>query len=62
MAFPASILEDAEEIIKNVKNKFYNASHHCYAFKFSDGIEKNSDGGEPNGTAGVRILNAIDHF
>ena len=62
MAFPVSIPEDAEEIIKNVKNKFYDASHHCFAFKFSDGIKKNSDAGEPNGTAGVRILYAIDHF
>jgi uncharacterized YigZ family protein len=62
MVFPVSDAEDAERIIKSVKKKWYDASHHCYAFKLSNGTEKSSDAGEPGGTAGVKIHNALDHF
>ena len=48
--------EDTEKHLTGLKKKFYDASHHCYAYK------TNSDDGEPNGTAGIRILNAINHF
>jgi len=44
------------------KKKYYDASHHCYAYKLVNGNFRYSDAGEPNGTAGVRILNAIEHF
>jgi uncharacterized YigZ family protein len=62
MVFPVSNTKNAEEIIKTVKKKYHDASHHCFAFKLSDGAEKCSDAGEPNGTAGMKILNAIEHF
>ena len=62
LVYPVSKPKDAEEIIKSVKKKYYNASHHCYAYKLSDGTEKGSDAGEPSGTAGVKILTAIEHF
>ena len=62
VVFPVSKPKDAEEIIKSVKKKYYDASHHCYSFKLSDGTKKSSDAGEPSGTAGVKILNAIEHF
>lgn len=51
-----------KEYLANAKKKYYNASHHCYAFKLVDGTFRHSDAGEPNGTAGIRILNAIEHF
>ncbi len=60
--FPIKDTKEAEEFIKSVKKNFYNASHHCYAFKLTDGTEKNSDSGEPSGTAGIKIKNAIEHF
>lgn len=62
MVFPVSNPKNAEEIIKTVKKKYNDASHYCFAFKLSDGAEKSSDAGEPNGTAGIKILNAIEHF
>jgi len=52
----------AEDYIAKAKKKLYDASHHCYAFKLTDGSLRYSDAGEPNGTAGIRILNAIEHF
>jgi len=47
--------------LERIKKEFYDASHHCYAFKITDNL-KYSDAGEPSGTAGIRILNAIEHF
>jgi len=61
-AYPVENEEDAQKILSEVRKTHYNATHHCYAFKFSDNKFKYSDDGEPNGTAGIRILNAIDHY
>lgn len=45
-----------------LRKQFYDATHHCYAVKtLKEGV-KYSDDGEPGGTAGVRILQAIEHF
>jgi putative IMPACT (imprinted ancient) family translation regulator len=61
-AFPIKSTNEAEKILGKVKQEFYDASHHCFAYKLIDGNVKSSDAGEPPGTAGVRILNAIKHF
>lgn len=53
--------ESANNLIKVSRKKFFDAAHNCYAYKFADGKTKYSDDGEPNGTAGLRILNAINH-
>lgn len=56
-----NILE-AEEKIKNIKKKYFDARHHCYAYRIieENGIkEKQSDDGEPSGTAGAPILNIL---
>jgi len=55
-------IEECEKILNSVKKKYFDATHHCYAYKLNTGETKYSDNGEPNGTAGVRILNAIEHF
>ena len=54
--------EEAEDIIKIQKKKYYDARHNCYAFRVlgEDGIiEKSSDDGEPSGTAGAPMLNIL---
>ena len=54
--------EEAEQIIQNVKKKYYDARHNCYAYsiKTKEGlINKLSDDGEPSGTAGAPMLNII---
>lgn len=56
-------IEEAEEIIKQTKKKYYDARHNCFAFCIStqDGIiKKSSDDGEPSGTAGAPMLNIIE--
>ena len=54
--------EEAEEKIKQIKKKYYDAKHHCFAFSIieENGItQKSSDDGEPSGIAGAPILNII---
>ena len=54
--------EEAEDIIKMQKKKYYDARHNCYAFRVlgEDGIiEKSSDDGEPSGTAGGPMLTTL---
>jgi uncharacterized YigZ family protein len=60
--YSVSSIDQAEDYISKTKKNYYDASHYCYAFKLPDGTTKYSDAGEPNGTAGVRILNAVEHF
>ncbi len=61
-AYHVQNFEEAEKILAELKKEFYDATHHCYAFEFGNENFRYSDDGEPNGTAGVRILNAIQHF
>jgi len=56
--------EEAEEIISRLKKEYYDARHNCYAYIIYDCdnnilINKTSDDGEPSGTAGFPILNAL---
>lgn len=62
LVYFAETKEKAEEILSKLRNQHYDATHHCFAYKFRDGSVKYSDDGEPSGTAGVRILKAIEHF
>ncbi len=60
--YPVSFNKEAEQTLSEIKKKYFDATHHCFAYRLSDNIERYSDDGEPSGTAGVRILNAIEHF
>lgn len=54
--------EQAEDIIKETKKKYYNARHNCVAYRIIDSdsiIEKQSDDGEPSGTAGAPMLEIL---
>ena len=57
-----SSVEEAENKIKELKKKFYDARHNCFAYRVLENeaiIEKSSDDGEPAGTAGIPMLNAL---
>ena len=60
-AFPVSVKEEAEDIIKQMRKEFYDANHNCFAYRIgiSGEVFKYSDDGEPSGTAGVKIFSAI---
>ena len=59
---PVDNAETAINQLNEIRKKYFDASHHCFALKLKNGEEKYSDDGEPKGTAGIRILNAIQHF
>lgn len=61
--FYVSTEDEAENIIKQTKKKYYDAKHNCYAYSILTNkgiINKISDDGEPSGTAGSPILNIIN--
>jgi uncharacterized YigZ family protein len=60
--FPVDSEEVIENILKTVRKKHYDASHNCFAWRLKNEQFKYSDDGEPGGTAGVRIFNALDHY
>lgn len=54
--------EEAEEKIKQVKKKYYDAKHHCFAYSIYEEtgrLDRFSDDGEPSGTAGSPMLNIL---
>ena len=61
--FNVNSVEEAENKLHEIKKKYYDARHNCYAYIVEeDGIQKKkfSDDGEPSGTAGSPILNVIE--
>ncbi|MFR5683959.1 MAG: YigZ family protein [Clostridia bacterium] len=60
--FYVSSTQEAEEKIEEVRKKYFDARHHCFAYRiYQDGkvIERASDDGEPSGTAGGPMLNIL---
>lgn len=56
--FHVESVTEADEKIKQINKKYYDAKHNCYAY-IVDGIEKCSDDGEPSKTAGVPMLDIL---
>ena len=59
---PVQSEEEAENKIKEIKKKYYDARHNCFAYrvlKEENVIERSSDDGEPSGTAGAPMLNIL---
>lgn len=56
-------MEEADSIIKEIKKKYHDARHNCFAYILETGEEgllvKYNDDGEPSGTAGAPMLNII---
>ncbi len=54
-------VDEAEEILRQLRKKYHDARHNCYAYKIvKDDISRASDDGEPSGTAGVPMLNILN--
>lgn len=61
-------IKEAEEKLKSIKKKYFDARHHCYAYRIIEKDENNntttmkekqSDDGEPSGTAGAPMLSIL---
>lgn len=62
-AKPVTSEEEAIEFIEQIKKQHWSANHNCSAYIIGerDEIQKQSDDGEPSGTAGKPILEVIKH-
>lgn len=60
-AFAVNSEEDVKNGVAELKKRYFDARHHCYAFIISPdkSFYRSSDDGEPSGTAGKPILNQI---
>jgi len=60
-AFPVENEEQVKEILTMLRKEYYDARHHCYAYRFNAEEEqfRSNDDGEPSGTAGKPILNQL---
>jgi uncharacterized YigZ family protein len=60
--YPVSTKEEVESYLDRIHKEFYDASHHCYAFRIGANAEqvRAADDGEPSGTAGKPILMVIE--
>ncbi len=62
--FPAVTISQFENKLDEIKSKYPDATHHCYGWRINpnDIEEFAQDDGEPNGTAGLPILNQLKSY
>ena len=57
---PVTSSDEAVQFINEVKSKHWDATHNVYAYILRDGqIKRYSDDGEPQGTAGIPVLDVL---
>ncbi len=56
---PVENEEEARAFIAAVKKEHYDARHNCWCYLIKDGPERYSDDGEPQGTAGIPMLELL---
>ncbi len=59
-AKPVKTEADALSFIEEIKKKHWDATHNVYAYSLREGgVKRFSDDGEPQGTAGMPVLNVL---
>ena len=60
-AKPVKSQEEALEFLSEMRQKYKDASHNCFAYIIGQnaGIQRYSDDGEPSGTAGLPIIEVV---
>lgn len=58
---PVKSQEEADAFLEKLRKKYWNATHNCYAYQIGrrNEIQRFSDDGEPQGTAGKPILELL---
>ena len=59
IAFPVTTEDEFFIELQSIQKRHFDATHHCWAYRLRD-RSRSSDAGEPSGTAGKPILNAIE--
>ena len=58
---PVTTADEANEFIASIKSKHWDATHNVPAYILREGnLKRYSDDGEPQGTAGVPVLSALE--
>ena len=59
--FPVSSEAEALDILQGLRKKYWDATHNCYAYSVGQKgeIARFSDDGEPGGTAGMPMMDAL---
>ena len=59
--FPVHTQEEADEILNKLRKQYWDATHNCFAYQIGERneIQRFSDDGEPQGTAGKPILDVL---
>lgn len=53
---PVESEDEARAFVAEMKKKYYDARHNCWCYLLKDGPKRYSDDGEPQGTAGIPML------
>ena len=53
---PVENEDEARAFVAEMKKKYYDARHNCWCYLLKDGPERYSDDGEPQGSAGIPML------
>ena len=51
--------DEAKAFVAEMKKKYYDARHNCWCYIIRNGAERYSDDGEPQGTAGIPMLEVL---
>lgn len=63
LAFPVASPEEVEVLLRRVKRRYHDATHHCYAYRLitkDTVVARADDAGEPAGSAGPPILHILE--
>lgn len=63
ISFPVTTESDFQHVLESLRREMYDATHHCWAFRRYGAGEihdRSADAGEPSGTAGRPILQALE--
>ena len=58
-ARPVETEDEAKAFVAEMKKKYYDARHNCWCYIIRGGPERYSDDGEPQGTAGIPMLEVL---
>ena len=50
---------EAQDFVKDMKKRYWDATHNCSAYLVSSLVQRSSDDGEPGGTAGLPMLEVL---
>ncbi len=57
--FPVTDEAEALSILERIKKQHWDATHNCFAYRLRSGAARYSDDGEPQGTAGLPMMEVL---